>query len=341
VTDYVLDYATVDFKFPSKSLAGVPTAIVGGVFSVYVGNSTTQVTTGLTYTSGFDGVTGLNHIRIDLSADAAYVAGTDYQVVCTAGTVDSVSVVGEVVKEFTIQNTASFARLGAPAGASVSADILAVKTDTAAILVDTGTAGVIVATNNDKTGYSISGTKTTLDALNDIAATAVVSSGAITTSAGAVSNVTLVATTTTNTDMRGTDNAALATALTTAQNDLDIITGADGVNLLSATQASIDAIEVDTNTTLPAQITALNDISAAEVNAEVVDVLVTDTFAEVTVPAATASLKDMIHYVYSKARNKITQTSTTFTLRNDADSGNLGTATVSDDGTTTTKGTDA
>ena len=58
-----------------------------------------------------------------------------------------------------------------------------------------------------------------------------------------VANVTLVDTTTTNTDMRGTDSAALATSLTTAQADLDIITGADGVNLLSGTQASIDAIE--------------------------------------------------------------------------------------------------
>jgi hypothetical protein len=36
-------------------------------------------------------------------------------------------------------------------------------------------------------------------------------------------------------------------AISTAQADLDILTGADGVNLLSATQASIDAIEADTN----------------------------------------------------------------------------------------------
>lgn len=36
-------------------------------------------------------------------------------------------------------------------------------------------------------------------------------------------------------------------AIATAQDDLDIITGTDGVNLLSATQASIDAIEADTN----------------------------------------------------------------------------------------------
>jgi len=40
---------------------------------------------------------------------------------------------------------------------------------------------------------------------------------------------------------------ATSAAQTTAQNDLDIITGADGVNLLSGTQASIDAIEADTN----------------------------------------------------------------------------------------------
>ena len=45
--------------------------------------------------------------------------------------------------------------------------------------------------------------------------------------------------------------------LDTAQADLDIITGADGANLLSATQASVDAIETDTDTTVPALIAAL------------------------------------------------------------------------------------
>jgi len=39
----------------------------------------------------------------------------------------------------------------------------------------------------------------------------------------------------------------LAALLATAQADLDIITGVSGVNLLTATQASIDAIEADTN----------------------------------------------------------------------------------------------
>lgn len=83
------------------------------------------------------------------------------------------------------------------------------------LAITASTGRVTVGTNNDKTGYSISGSKTTLDALNDVAATDIVSSGAITTSAGAVSNVTLVATTTTNTDMRGTDGANTTTPPTT------------------------------------------------------------------------------------------------------------------------------
>jgi hypothetical protein len=57
--------------------------------------------------------------------------------------------------------------------------------------------------------------------------------------------------------------------ITTAQNDLDIITGASGVNLLTATQASIDAIEADTNELqsddVPGLIAALNNLSSADV----------------------------------------------------------------------------
>lgn len=73
----------------------------------------------------------------------------------------------------------------------------------------------------------------------------------------------------------------------------------------------------------------------ADVNAEVLDVMATDTFAEPSaVPAATASLKDMLHYLFSWRRNRKTQTATTMTLRNDANTGNIATSAVSDDGTT-------
>lgn len=81
--------------------------------------------------------------------------------------------------------------------------------------------------------------------------------------------------------------------------------------------------------------------TAAEINAEVVDALATDTYAEPSaVPAATSSLKDKIGYLFAKSRNKRTQTATTETILRDDGSTTLGTSTKSDDGTTFTKGED-
>jgi len=91
--------------------------------------------------------------------------------------------------------------------------------------------------------------------------------------------------------------------ITTAQNDLDIITGASGVNLLTATQASIDAIETDTATTIPGQISGLNDVAATDivsagaittlsgavVNVDLVDTVTTNTDMRGTDSAATAA----------------------------------------------------
>ena len=177
-------------------------------------------------------------------------------------------------------------------GDNINAPLATIDTNVDSILVDTGTTlPASIATIDTNVDAILVDTGTTIPAqiaaLNDIAATDIVTAGAIATLSGAIVNVDLVDTTTTNTDMRGTDSAATATALATAQADLDIITGASGVNLLTATQASIDAILVDTGTTipatiatvdtnvdsilvdtgttLPAQITALNNIAAADV----------------------------------------------------------------------------
>lgn len=57
-----------------------------------------------------------------------------------------------------------------------------------------------------------------------------------------------------------------------------------------------------------------------------------------SVPALTANLKTALSWLLALARNKITQTSTTSTLRNDADNATIATSTVSDDGTTFTRG---
>tara|TARA_R110000803_G_scaffold210718_2_gene283393 strand:- start:20881 stop:21654 length:774 start_codon:yes stop_codon:yes gene_type:complete len=77
----------------------------------------------------------------------------------------------------------------------------------------------------------------------------------------------------------------------------------------------------------------------AEVNAEALDVLATDTFAAASgVPSGTSSLKDKLDWCFRILRNKETQTATTATLRTAGDGGDDATATVSDDGTTATRG---
>jgi hypothetical protein len=95
-----------------------------------------------------------------------------------------------------------------------------------------------------------------------------------------------------------------------------------------------------TNTELTSGLAALNDISAAEVNAEVVDALNTDTYAEPGQgdPAATASLATKIGYLYKNWRNKKDQTSTLWRLYGDDGVTVDQDSTVSDDGTTAVKG---
>ena len=140
-------------------------------------------------------------------------------------------------------------------------------------------------------------------ALNDIAATDIVSSGPITTSAGAVSNVTTLATLTGHTAQTG-----------------------DSFPRLGAPAGATISADIATKAT------------PAEVNLEVVDVLTVDTFAEPSsVVGATASIQAMVSWIKVFFRNKMTQTATTNTLRNDADSGNIATSVVSDDGSTFTK----
>jgi hypothetical protein len=161
----------------------------------------------------------------------------------TSGRTLSVESDGDLTKVNTLdghtaQTGDAFARLGAPAGASVSADVAAVKTETAAILVDTGT------TLDGK----IDGIKTVTDNLPD--------SGALTSLATAAA----LATVDNNVDAilvdTGTDIPASISTLQTSVNDLP--TNAElATALASADDAVLTAIG------------NLNDLSAAEVNAEV------------------------------------------------------------------------
>jgi len=138
-----------------------------------------------------------------------------------------------------------------------------------------------------------------------------------------VEGVKLVDTTTTNTDMVA--EAPTAAAVADAVWDEAIA---------DHTAAGSFGEEVQAHAT-SSEISALNDLSAADVNAEVVDALNVDTYAEPGqgAPASTASLVAKIGYLYKAWRNKTRTTATQLSIYNDAGDTVDQKAPLSDDGT--------
>ena len=106
---------TLDFHFTTRRFTtGVPFMLAGSpVLSAYPDNSLAQLTAGITLTINLDGVVGLNHVRVVPSGANGYVEGSRYTLVLTAGTVDGVSVVGEVVGSFRVRTPVSDPALSA------------------------------------------------------------------------------------------------------------------------------------------------------------------------------------------------------------------------------------
>lgn len=95
---------TLDFHFTTRQISGAPSTLSSSpVLSCYVGNSTTEITAGITLDVDFDSRTGLNHVRIVATGGNGYATASNYSVVITTGTVNSVSVVGEVIGNFSIE----------------------------------------------------------------------------------------------------------------------------------------------------------------------------------------------------------------------------------------------
>lgn len=112
MSKYIGDFGagdTIDFKFTTfRPSTGAPFTLAGTpAVSVYKDNSTTQSTAGVTLTVDFDAVTGLHHVRITTTSDATFYSDASaFECVITAGTVDSVSVVGSCIGRFTLRDQA-------------------------------------------------------------------------------------------------------------------------------------------------------------------------------------------------------------------------------------------
>ena len=261
---YLGDYVvgdSLDFKFTTRRFStGAPFTLAGTpAVAAYPDNSVTELTAGITLSVDFDARTGLNNVRVVATGGNGYAAGSTYALVITAGTVDGVSVVGEVVGEFTLGRSAAFGRLGAPAGASVSADIAAVQADT--------------------------------------------------------------------------DNVQTRIPAALVSGRIDASVGAMAADVVTAAAIAAGAIGVSEAPNLDAAISTR--ATPAQVNAEVVDALTVDTIAELAqaTPTATPTIVAALMLLYMAMRDRLTVTSTTKTISNDAGTV-IAKKALSDDGTT-------
>jgi len=193
-------------------------------------------------------------------------------------------------------------KIGAPAGASMSADIAAMKVDTAATLVDTAVIGPLGAGLTDLGGMS-TGMKAEVNVEID---------GALDTAI---------------------PGAPTADSMNQRVRSMDLLTEAAGAGDLAA-------VLVDSGTSIPALIAALENISVANVNAQVLDVMRTDAFGEPgqEAPGVSISMGKKIDYLYKAWRNLSKETASLYSLYGDDAVTVDQKAVISDDTTTASKG---
>jgi len=143
---------TVIVEFNTHKADGTPITLAGTpAVSVYK-NSTTQSTAGVSLTVDYDSLTGLQHVAIDTSADGTfYAAGNDFRVVITAGTVDSISVVGTVVGSFSLSNRSALRP--ATADRTLAVDAAGKVPATVATGDDTDAASLLARLTASRAGY--------------------------------------------------------------------------------------------------------------------------------------------------------------------------------------------
>jgi hypothetical protein len=262
-----------------------------------------------------DGTTGVHGFTIDTgdNTDASfYTVGAWFTVVVSSVTVDS-QTVNFIAAQF---------RIMAAEGVAGVPDVnTTYVSDTAQTARDLGQ-GIPNAVPGASGGLFIAGTN---------AATSVTTA----LTANVIGNVTG--------NLSGSVGSVTA-SVNVGQLAGQTVTAAAGVtfptSVASPTNITAGVITTVTNLTNSPTSGDLTSTMKASVNAEVLDVLNTDTFAEPAqgAPGATITLAAKIGYLYKAWRNKSTQTSSTYSLYADDASTVDHKSTVSDDGTTFTRG---
>lgn len=222
-----------------------------------------------------------------------------------------VATTGEAGVDFSnINGTLDAAEIGA--GAITAAKFAAGAIDAAALAADAGTEIAAAVWDMDATAHQTQGTFG--QAIGDPAAdTNTIYKAVVTDATGATVGVDVVAVQADTDDIQTRLPAALV------GGRMDSSVGAMAANVVTAAATAADFL--------------------AEVNAEVVDALATDT---VTLPGQSApplapTIREMISWLYKNFRNRKSQTATQWSLFADDETTVDSKATVSDDGTTAVK----
>lgn len=228
---------TIDIKFTTVSSTGAPTTLAGTpVISAYVGNGTTEITAGITLTVDFDSRTGLNNVRVVASSGNGFATATDVILVITTGTISGVSAVGYVIGSFSIENRSAVMpvtagrQIAIDASNQVSVGALANNViTTAAINNGALTTAKLGASFFD--GVWSVGTRVLTAGTNIVLAKGTGVTGFNDLDAAGIRGAVGLASANLDTQLSG---KATASALSTAQADLDILTGTDGVTLATS-----------------------------------------------------------------------------------------------------------
>jgi len=142
----------INYKFTTRNTGSIPTLFSGGALTIYKGSGLENTTTGVTLTTNFNSVTGLNHVNINLAtASSFFTTGSDYQIVVLSGSVGDISVVGEAIDTFSMEGRSSVLNTinGIEPGYSLRDTLRLVLSSCAAKLTGVGTNTIYIRDIND------------------------------------------------------------------------------------------------------------------------------------------------------------------------------------------------
>lgn len=330
---------TIDIKFCTVTTTGAPTTLAGTpVISAYLDNNVTQLTAGITLTVDFDGVTGLNNIRVVATSGNGYATATNYDLIITTGTVGGTSVVGYVVGSFSIEKRSAGLR-PATAGRTVVVDANGLIDSTAVKIGPTGagtaqTAGdlaTMITAVDDFVDTEVAAIKTKTDFLPS--ATAGAAGGLFIAGANAATTVNITG------NLSGSVGSVTG-AVGSVTGSIGSV-AAGGITTASFGAGAIDAAAIGAGA-IDADAIATDAFGSVELAADAVNEI-RDAITGVTmlenaqgIPGATPTMMQLLMYMYMDWRNLNSSTATAKNVTNDAGTV-ICKATLSDDGTTFTK----